>query len=114
MVLGFFASRNMLFYPKNVQLADVNNSEEKLIELRGFRLKGGKKETIEETIGRLQIHAVVFFSLQLSDAYIGRLFLMLSTLLSLKHTQNQAGVILHLLDVASAKLLAEYGRAHAE
>ena len=114
MVLGFFAQRNMLFYPQNAQIGDAQGNEMKLIEMRGFRLVGGKKESIEATIGRLQIHAVIFFSLQLSDAYIGRLFLTLSTLLALKHTQNQAGVILHLLEVAGSKLRATYGRAFTE
>ena len=61
--MGFFGARNMLFYPKNAQLSDCQNSEAKLIEQRGFRLKGGMKESIEETIGRLQIHSVIFFSL---------------------------------------------------
>ena len=36
----------MLFYPKIAQLSDTENNEEKMIELRGFTLRGGKREPI--------------------------------------------------------------------
>ena len=80
--MGKIASNNMLFYPKNAQMRDVGNNEAKMLEQRGFRFGAGdKRESITATINRCQIHSVIFFSLHLSDAYIGRLLLTLSTLL---------------------------------
>ena len=52
-VMGFIASRNMLFYPMNAQMSDVGNDEIKMIEQRGYRVVGGKREGISETLGRL-------------------------------------------------------------
>ena len=85
-VMGFFASRNMLFYPKNAQMSDAGNDERKMLEMRGYRLVGGVREKCTDTMGRLTKQAAIFYALHLSDAYIGRLLLMLSTLISLKPT----------------------------
>jgi len=85
-----------------------------MIEQRGFRIGGGKREPVSATISRLTIHAVIFFSLHLSEAYIGRLFIYLSTIMALKHTQNQAQVILHLLEVGADKLMQTYQKAFAK
>ena len=87
-VMGQISSRNMLFYPKNAQLSDTENNEVRMIELRGFTLRGGKREPITQTIKKTTNQACIYFALHLSDAYMGRLFAVLSTLISLKHTQN--------------------------
>ena len=52
-VMGFIASRNMLFYPKNAEMEDVDGNEIKLIEQRGYRVIRGMREGISETLARL-------------------------------------------------------------
>ena len=108
MIMGFIASRNMMLYPlipEIVQDAKIKPTDIGLLEARGYRpTAGGFREGIAATLKRLQIHALIFFALHLSDAYIGRLFSYLSTLLSMKYTQLTAPLISHLIDIAGIPL----------
>ena len=43
--------------------------------MRGFRLgPDNKREGMDKTLIRNKTHAYIYFGMQLSDAYIGRLF----------------------------------------
>ena len=111
MVFGFIADRNMMFLPHVPSAAEIPDSI-KLCEQRGFRMvSDGRREKMELTINRLKTHSYIFFSMHLSDAYIGRLFIMLSTYLNLKFTQNSAQVILNLLEIAGDRLHSVYKKA---
>ena len=80
--------------------------------MRGFRLdSSGKREGMDRTLIRNKTHAYIYFGMHLSDAYIGRLFVQLSTYLSLKFTQNTPQIILNLLEIAGERLLEVYKKA---
>ena len=63
---------------------------------------------MEKTLRRNKTHAYIYFGMHLCDAYIGRLFVQLSTYLNLQFTQNSSQIILHLLEMAGEKLLQVY------
>ena len=63
---------------------------------------------MEKTLRRNKTHAYIYFGMHLCDAYIGRLFVQLSTYLSLQFTQNSSQIILHLLEMCGEKLLQVY------
>ena len=75
MVLGFIASKNMLFLPHVPDESEIENHK-KLCDFRGFRLgPDGKRERTDLTFGRLRVHSYIYFSMHHCDAYIGRLFI---------------------------------------
>lgn len=91
---------------EKIEDVKVNPTEKGLMEARGYRLtREGVRESVSDTLNRLQIHTLSFFSMHLSDAYIGRLVVYLSTLLCMKYTQLTAPILVHLLDIAGDMLL---------
>ena len=107
-MLGFFAERSAIFLPHVASAAEIPD-EVKLIESRGFRIEAnGKRETMEKTLRINRTHAYIYFGMHLCDAYIGRLFVQLSTYLSLQFTQNTSQIVLHLLEIAGERLHEVY------
>ena len=113
MILGFIGARCMLFWPHIPSEKEIPDLKE-LCDMRGFRMKDGKREKIEDTIKRTRTQSFIFFSMHLCDAYIGRLFILLSTYLQLPFTQNSGIVIQALLEIGGDRLLEVYKKAHIE
>ena len=115
MILGFIGARCMLFWPHLPTEKEIPDLKE-LCDMRGFRMNrvDGKREKMEDTIKRTRTQSFIFFSMHLCEAYIGRLFVFLSTFLQLPFTQNSCIVILALLEIGSDRLLEVYKKTHIE
>ena len=74
----------------------------------------GTREKMEETIKRTRTQSFIYFGMQICDAYIGRLFIYLSSYLAMDFTQNTIIIIQAIIEIAGDQLHAVYKKAYIE
>jgi hypothetical protein len=81
----------------------------------GFRIDNNRKrEKIDLTQGRVRSYSILYFALQLEDAYIDRLMRLLISYTKIGHHQNLPQVIFYLLEIGGRDLYRVYGQAYKQ
>ena len=74
----------------------------------------GTREKMEDSIKRTRTQSFIFFGMMLCDAYIGRLFIYLSSYLAMDFTQNTIIIIQALIEIAGENLHVVYKKAYVD